>query len=334
MQTKQQESSGYTYEPETEVLEYEFLLLPQSEQIKWHQLEAMEMIQRQVEDAVYTRPGCLTKLCETLSLVSTRWRDVVGDYVNAKAAQTNIITPRDLHLLKCRVQSLNLSNVVPLFMGALHEQFGNIPFSPHQAFDWNNTTTMNSMSFWERDEMPLQVVLAYFADQGHELHEVVVAEYARFLVIRSIETLACSRSEEEDYESSLLPWKEACEPSELVKLFWRAHLLFPQKYARDCKMLLDPLMSRKYEIDYIIDYDRRYVSMHEYVGSDYKSKRDLLFGFESELANDTSFHGRFGDEYMPDLTDRLFEDVFKVVQVAEACRKEDEEMYLQEESRV
>jgi hypothetical protein len=97
--------------------------------------------------------------------------------------------------------------------------------------------------------------------------------------------------------------------------------------------LLDPLVVCENELDYILDYNGRYCSKNNYIGSDYQSKRHVIWKFEEQMQVSGKFFGRFGDAELPEMTHFLFENMFQVVKMAEAIRKEDEKLCQSEERR-
>ena len=121
-----------------EELQNEFQCLSQSKQLEWHQLAEQERIQRRKEASIYTLPDHVNLLCEITSLVSTKWKNVVGDHMNAQAP-AEIITPRELFLLKSRVHSLDFSLVCTSFTSLLQEEYGCEPFPPRETglFLWS-----------------------------------------------------------------------------------------------------------------------------------------------------------------------------------------------------
>jgi hypothetical protein len=309
-----------------EELQCEFQYLSQSKQLEYHELSRLEKIQRQQEESMYTRPEHLNLACETTSLVSTKWRNVVGRHMNAQTP-AELISPLDLFLLKRRVHSLDFSQVCTTFTSLLQQEYGGEPFPPRE---FDVTSGLLFETYQRNQETPLEVVVDYFAVYNSELEQIVATEYARFLVIQCIQVLA---SRQQNVNASTLPWTEPCEPCELVKLFWEAHLLFPKQYARDCKVLLDPLVVCENELDYILDYNGRYCSKNNYIGSDYQSKRHVIWEFEEQMQVSGKFFGRFGDAELPEMTHFLFENMFQVVKMAEAIRKEDEKLCQAEERR-
>lgn len=95
-------------------------------------------------------------------------------------------------------------------------------------------------------------------------------------------------------------------------------MLAPKKYARDCNALLGNLLGEMNSIDNILDCSEEpsWLMWDPLEGSDYESKRDILFQFESNLPCTNVYFGRFGD-YGSDNWD-LFEEGFNVRQIAEA----------------
>lgn len=287
------------------ILESEFEAL--EEQSKWNKLAVQDCQRYQQEDAVYTRPDQLVQVCQNLALVSTTWRNVVGEVTNAQAP-ANIITPLNLSCLKSRALSLDLSSICKHFECAVQEKWGNCTFPDQNNDDITYRHLQDDMS-------PLETMTDYFYFESIGYQNVIATEYLRFLVVKCVEALAnmCDKA-----------WKEPCQPCELVRMFWQVHMQSPKKYARDCHALLGPLLHVENAMDTIIDCCNAQVST-VVPGSDYWSKRAILFHFERQLARSDCFHGRFGDYWMPPQTRLLFEENFNVVRVAEECKSDSDD---------
>lgn len=303
------------------ILANKFHMLPQEEQQQWRALSYRDHLRCLHEEQQYTRPHTLVELLQTLSLVSRKWRDVVGTVVNAQAP-SEILSPHELACLKSRALSLSFVEVANKFLHAVEKEYGHVTFA-------ENDYAEDSFGFPD-ERTPLQVVTEHFEVEGNGMASVVAVEYARFLVIRCVELMAAAKFPNTD-SRVLAAWKQPSRPCEIVDLFWKAYLTFsPRQYARDCRTLLHPLLLSNTThvdlLDCIIDYNKRpFSNTNNY----YEKKRAFLFSFETQLADGDSFYGKFGTYCVALSTQCLLQDSLDLVRVAKQCREEadyDEDM--------
>jgi hypothetical protein len=243
-----------------------------------------------------TTPFTLERLCRNLSLVSKQWKVVVGVLMNAHAP-TKIIMVNDLYQLKCRALTLDLESICQDFIETIKDKWGRI------LIEGYNDAALSA----------LELIVSEYGATEEGFANIVATEYVKFLIVKSVETLVCNKAYRK--ETRLVQvWKEPCQPPGLVKLFWRMHILSPKKYAHDCNALLGNLLGETNSIDNILECSVE--AWYPIEGSDYESKRDALFQFESNLLCTNAYFGRFGD-YGSDSWD-LFEESFNVRAMAAA----------------
>jgi hypothetical protein len=125
------------------------------------------------------------------------------------------------------------------------------------------------------------VIIACFDKTPKHFAERVSREYKKFLVVKAVENIVASK------KAIPTAWKEKCQPTVLVDMFWHViAMLSPRKYSRDCMKVIGD----------INDHEAGYQSPNRHAGSDYVSKRDLLFRFEREHFPEVDFfQGRLGN---------------------------------------
>lgn len=245
------------------------------------------------------RQRLLSYSCWILSSVCKQWNMAVGCLMNAKAPFL-IVSPAHLHLLKCRALALNLVNVGQDFMERVREMWGNEVIH----------------AYGKSDVSCLDVVIRHFGGTEQDFIELVASEYVQFWIVRCVERMAHNNAWIKE-PRVVSRWKdEPCTPPMLVGEFWKAHLLHPRQYARDCNALLENFLHcPKNSIDNILDRSPASTSTSSSLfasnsnrmirGSDYTSKKSVLFRAESQFPRVNMYMGRFGsmgehysDEYL------------------------------------
>jgi len=259
-----------------DILDKEFQALSAKKRATWDALAFQELERFEKEDAAFTRPSQLAQVCKNLSLVSKHWHMILGEVVNSQAP-VEILSPCDLFKIKCRARSVALESVSKTFIKDIKEKWGDTPLSIYT------------------EESPLDLIVKQFGDSEQAFAQLVAQEYAKFLVVKSIETIAANKSFDEA-SPTVKAWKEKCQPSLLVDLFWHAHMTVPQKYVLDCHYLIGDYVSNSMSLTIagIINHDPGYVSTNAHAGSDYASKKALIFSFENQLPSKDYFGGRLG----------------------------------------
>lgn len=263
-------------------LAHTFRSLTEEQQGPWNVRAEQDMDRYHKEEASFVRPFDLAEICFNLSLVSKHWNAVVGDVMNAKAP-TEIVSKRQVAKLKSRACVIDLSKIGQHFIKLLKEK-------------WGQDMIMDEMYGEELDEGALDLVIQHFGGTK-KFAELVANEYRQFLVVKAVESIARYKyygNNDETTPSTVLAWKEKCQPSLLVDVMWHAHMQAPQKYALDCHLLLGDMLGNgtDFSIGYIINHDAGYVSSNTHVGSDYTSKHGVLFAFEKQFPAKDYFGGR------------------------------------------
>ena len=265
-----------------------------AERAKWNKLEEQEEEHYEKEDATFVRPRKLPKICCNLSTISKHWQTVTGNMMNSQAP-TEIISPRDLFKLKCHALPLPLSSICTKFIQDIKNKWGGEHFFGDS----------------EEECCTLDLVIEHFGGSEEGFANLVAGKYLKFLICKCVETISFNKAYAQETDTIQL-WKEWCQPTKLVDVFWHAHKLSPKQYAHNCNTLIANLLGNtKDSIDNIIDHDARYISFNYYVGSDYESKKDLLFHFEKQLLREDYYFGRFG-VHRSNMGYTLFSDFFNV----------------------
>jgi hypothetical protein len=256
--------------------------------------------------------------CWVLSSVCKQWNMAVGCLMNAKAPFL-IVSPAHLHLLKCRALALNLVNVGQDFMERVREMWGDEIIH----------------AYGKHDVSCLDVVIRHFGGTEQDFIELVASEYVQFLIVQCVERMAHNNAWIKE-PRLVSRWKdEPCTPPMLVGEFWKAHLLHPRQYARDCNTLLENfLYCPNNSIDNILDRSPAtttttttssrssslFTSTRMIRGSDdYTSKKQVLFRTESQFPRvNNMYMGRFGsmEEQQHYSAEYLFSEWFHPKDVA------------------
>lgn len=200
--------------------------------------------------------------------------------MNLESAPFGVLSPRDLFKLKYRVRKISLESLSQHFVKIAKEK-------------WNGTVVDDYES---GKQSAIDIVIGHYGGES-KFGRLVANEYRQFLVVKAVETIALSKHPdtnhlEESSASIMEMWKEKCQPSVLVDMFWHAHLQAPQKYALDCHELLQGMISSPNAesfVNCIINHDAGYISPENHVGSDFESKLDALFLFEKQFPNANNY---------------------------------------------
>jgi len=287
----------------TRVLANEFCMLSEPRKGKWKRRAERERVSHfmQESDPAFVTPSRLLSTCTNVVLVSKYWLNVGGDMMNLQAP-SEIISPRALFTLKCRALTLSLSPVCNEFGAEIQRRWGD------ESLDGTDKSVFD--------------ILAHRFGGSASFANLVAAEYAKFLVVKSVECITSSKCNVHE-APSFQAWKEPCVPNELIHAFWVAHMLDPRKYARDCYFLVRDMLDGSGECPFncIFEHNSTAGSSNKSTipkdapaESNYQSKRDLLFQFEKQLPRTDAFIGRFGDHDTN--TAALFSETFDIHKAA------------------
>ena len=181
--------------------------------------------------------------------VSRLWNKAIWEIMSPGIP--GIITTPELAQLKQRIGRLDLTSLNAIFVKNLNELWGNDTIQ-------SGRKNLNS----------LQILLQYMRQTDEVFAENVSREYKKFLLVKSIEVLAARDSQAGDQSPS--SWKEKCQPTKVVDLYWHSHMLCPRKYQNDCMNLVND----------IIDHEPLYENPRLHKGSDFPSKLSLVMTIE------------------------------------------------------
>jgi len=275
----------YPHLGQEQVIQYlQFQFEALSDTSRWESLERQNKEHHDKEIEISTTREDLQQVCENVSLVSRHFRNVAGDIMNSQAPN-GIITDRQLHELKCRAKTLSLSLVCNVFMQRIVQE-------------WGDTIITNNV---------LHLVIHHFREHYGESLEgfakFVAAEYVRFIVVKCVETIAIHNSISQQEAPTISVWRNRCRPSKVIDCFWHGHIQYPEKYAEDCLLLFGDLL---HTADLFLDRDADYVNS-DVAGSDYETKRAVLFQFEKQRPRADCFFGRYeNEESSSDIENMLF----------------------------
>lgn len=207
--------------------------------------------------------------------VARAWRHTTMALVH-KPPDGGFLGLFDLVSLKNHVAKLDLTRVRATFRLEMEARFSHVTVHG----EWSSVFAIDVLDH-----------------QFPNLEEFVEKEYRLFLLVKCVEAMA-QQAPESDGEAkkggngSREVWLEKCQPSQIVDIFWHAHMLHPRQYAQDCHALVGA----------IIDHDPGYISPKTVKGSDYQSKKKCLFSLEQQIVprrfNYVRFRVDFGVESM------------------------------------
>jgi len=188
----------------------------------------------------------LVKELSNLRGVSSTFRDASWEFM--MTGVNEVVSEGELAVIKKRVGGLDLSSLYPAFIKEVRAKWGSDPDA-------------DADDYYDVDH-----IFEGFGGTETKFAELVGHEYKQMMVVKAVETIAIRKGD------APAVWTEKRQVNNVIDLFWHAHMLAPCKYQADCNIVLEET----------IDHDAGYVSNNDYQGSDYTTKRDLLFKFELE----------------------------------------------------
>jgi hypothetical protein len=188
--------------------------------------------------AMNKRPKLLPKLCaklkplvaqnacvhsdvRDLSMVSQGWDEKVNEIVNGKSFRDYGMLPAfRLRHVKFVARTVDLSALRKPFLFQMTKKFG-CSSSPGTTF----RTLLRVLDRCTEDDV---------------FHRAL-QDYRKFLVVKSIETIARARSPRVPSR-----WTKKCQPPVLVDFLWRIHIRHVEDYASTCGALCGEIISRSW----------------------------------------------------------------------------------------
>ena len=212
------------------------------------------------------RRGMITTM-KKCTLVCKTWRDMTNQLINEESSIPALLSTAELIDIKTKMDRVDLAPVRTVFIQQVRDKWGHVIVgSPHGEAT-----------------RALDLFLYYFHRGCFEIFaRRVESMYRTLLIVKAVETYIASKNHcivdslgigtETKGENPVKDtWLEKCCPSNIVNLFWNAHMVFPAKYGRDCQML----------IGQIIDHDPGYgMGENPVKGSSFEEKKLALFQFE------------------------------------------------------
>jgi len=267
---------GLNYIQISHLLENDFQALHHEEKAEWKEFETQDQERYRKEKDAVTTPYQLAELCTDLSVVSKHWHDVTADAMNMNAPYA-VISPRDLFNIKSRVSKLSLWMVEDRFMEAARAKWGDVYFHRHEYDSDDEVARENAI-----EVHALDLFIQDYVYGEDDFICIVTREYVKFLVVKCVETVAANKMFAEE-TPKIAAWREECQPmSELVGMFWKAHMRDHVKYEEDVHTVIANLLDEsnvRYNIGHQVDSDVE----NDRDGSDFPSKYNELFQFELQF---------------------------------------------------
>lgn len=166
----------------------------------------------------------------SISLVSKLWHDMSRRVIHQCNAPPSFILPsHDFGILKEKLSRLDLTPLYDDFIAMVDTKWN--------AFGWDHFRSMDGDQtidkFLEAGNLsPIQAFVSRYCEGNYEtLAKACAEEYRRFILVKCIETLA-RRITSVPKSQQLKRWKQACQPTEPVAMFWRAHVLHSNKLTK------------------------------------------------------------------------------------------------------
>lgn len=226
-----------------------------------------------------------------ISLISKLWHDMTRRVIHQCNAPPSAILPsHDFGILKEKVSRLDLKSLYDDFIAMIDTKWNAIGWDHFSSIGGDQTID----KFREAGNLsPMQAFVTKLCEGKYEtLAKVCAEEYRRFILVKCIETMA--RRSTKMPESPLLEmWKQACQPTEPVAMFWRAHMLHSNKYDKDCQNLIGQAIDNECACD---DNDG------------IVAKRGILFAFERQFPPEVYYQcPSYDSSTSPFLWDSLFD---------------------------
>ena len=227
----------------------------------------------------------------SISLVSKLWHDMARRVIHQCNAPPSFILPsHDFGILKEKLSRLDLTPLYDDFIAMVDTKWN--------AFGWDHFRSMDGDQtidkFLEAGNLsPIQAFVSRYCEGNYEtLAKVCAEEYRRFILVKCIETLA-RRITSAPKSQQLKRWKQACQPTEPVAMFWRAHTLHSNRFDKDCQDLIGQAIDNECvcdDIDGIV------------------TKRGILFAFERQFPPEVYYQcPNYDPSTSPFLWDSLFD---------------------------
>jgi len=219
----------------------------------------------------------LISVLKDLALKNKSWAAAICEF-SCSGARDAHVSAGELRIIKAQSSKINLSFLHEEFKLAAGADLGDFLLEDYvPGADAEEPGNVFKGMIWrfKKDFCTEDDTKEGFHALAEEQFVIAVERaYIKLLVIKSVETLAIARHEEQlpSLRQPLNAWIEKCMVSKIVDVMWHCHLLHPKHYLETCSSLLGSVA--------IIDHDPGYISPHKHKGSNLADKIDALYWFE------------------------------------------------------